>query len=119
MSAVTAKARALSSTPPPEPSSSLALRIRVQPRASRERVLGERDGVVAIALTAPPVDGTANAALLRYVARLLGVPRSRVTLVRGHTGRDKCIAVEGVAAGALRARLLESAASNRLPRDRR
>ena len=83
--------------------------IRVQPRASRDRVLGERDGVLAIALKAPPVDGEANAALVRFVARCLTVATRQVELVRGHTSRQKWIRVEGIEAAVVRAQLLGEA----------
>ncbi len=83
-----------------------ALAVRVTPRSSRNQVLGLRDGVVAIKLQAPPVDGSANAALLAYVAEQLGLPRRTVTLVRGDTSRSKWIAVEGLSAADLQQRLL-------------
>lgn len=83
-----------------------AVVIRLQPRSSRDQVLGERDGAIAIQLQAPPVDGEANAALLRFVARRLGVPPRDVTLVRGATSRSKWIAVQGRSAAQVRAALL-------------
>ncbi|WP_411870748.1 DUF167 domain-containing protein [Vulcanococcus limneticus] len=83
-----------------------AVAIRLQPRSSRDQVLGERDGAIAIKLQAPPVDGEANAALLRFVARRLGVPPRDVTLVRGATSRRKWIAVQGRSAAEVRAALL-------------
>ena len=83
-----------------------ALAVRVTPRSRRNQVLGLRDGVVAIKLQAPPVDGAANAALLAYVAELAGVPRRAVTLVRGDTSRSKWIAVEGFSAAELQHALL-------------
>jgi uncharacterized protein (TIGR00251 family) len=83
-----------------------AVAIRLQPRSSRDQVLGEREGAIAIKLQAPPVDGEANAALLRFVARRLGVPPRDVTLVRGTTSRHKWIAVQGRSAAQVRAVLL-------------
>jgi uncharacterized protein (TIGR00251 family) len=80
--------------------------IRLQPRARRDEVVGERAGAVVIRLTAPPVDGKANAALCTFVARAAGVPPSRVSVVRGQTSRDKVVRVEGVPASFLRAALL-------------
>lgn len=78
------------------------LKIRVQPRAKRDEVVGERDGVIVIRLKAPPVDGKANAALTAFVAKAAGVPRSRVEIVRGATSRQKVIRVSGVAERELR-----------------
>jgi uncharacterized protein YggU (UPF0235/DUF167 family) len=55
-----------------------------------------------VRVTAPPVDGRANEALCRLIARLAGVPPSAVGVVRGHTARDKTVRVEGVDEPALR-----------------
>jgi hypothetical protein len=82
------------------------VRIRLQPRARRDEVVGERAGAIVVRVTAPPVDGRANAALCALVARAAGVSRSRVNLVRGQTSRDKLVRVDGVAEEALRAALL-------------
>jgi uncharacterized protein len=79
--------------------------VRVQPRASRETVGGTREGALVVKLTAPPVDGEANAALARFLARLLGVPPSAVQLVRGAAAREKLVRVAGLRAPEARARL--------------
>jgi uncharacterized protein len=83
------------------------MRVRLQPRAKREEVVGERAGAIVIRVTAPPVDGKANAALCAFLARVAGVPPSRVAVVRGQTSRDKVVRVEGVTTEALRAALLD------------
>ena len=80
--------------------------VRVQPRASADAVIGERQGAIAIRLKAPPVDGEANAALLRFVALRLGVAPRAVALVRGASAREKWIRVEGFTAAAVRTALL-------------
>jgi uncharacterized protein (TIGR00251 family) len=80
--------------------------VRVQPRASADAVIGDRQGAIAIRLKAPPVDGEANAALLRFVARRLGVAPRAVELVRGASSREKWIRVEGLNADAVRTALL-------------
>jgi uncharacterized protein len=77
----------------------------LQPRARRDEVVGEREGAVVIRVTAPPVDGRANEALCRLVAKKAGVAPSRVTVIRGHAARDKTLEVEGVDEAALRAAL--------------
>lgn len=82
------------------------LSVRVQPRAKRSEVAGERGGAVVIRVAAPPVDGKANAALCRFVAEAAGVPRSAVRVVRGESGRDKLLRVEGRDAAAVRRALL-------------
>jgi uncharacterized protein (TIGR00251 family) len=69
--------------------------VQVVPRASRERlgpVVGDR---LKVQLTAPPVDGAANEALRALLARALGVPRARVEILRGETGRKKTVRVRG------------------------
>jgi uncharacterized protein (TIGR00251 family) len=87
-------------------SAAAELRIRLQPRAKREEVVGERAGAIVVRVTAPPVDGRANQALCALVARRAGVAAGRVSVVRGHTGRDKVVRVEGAAADVVRAALL-------------
>jgi uncharacterized protein (TIGR00251 family) len=77
--------------------------VRVQPRSSREGVIGVMDGSLRVALTAPPVDGEANAALVAFLAKKLGVSRRDVVIVQGETGRSKVIEVRGVAAAVVRA----------------
>jgi uncharacterized protein (TIGR00251 family) len=72
------------------------LRVRLQPRARREEIVGPRDGALVVRVTEPPVDGRANAALCRLIARALDVPPSSVTIRRGHSGRDKTVQVDGV-----------------------
>ena len=81
---------------------------RVQPRASRDRVLWMRDGALRVSVTAPPHDGKANAALLELLADTLGVAKSRLRIARGHSSRDKVVAVDGLDAGEVR-RMLEAA----------
>ncbi len=74
----------------------IALRVRVQPRASRNAVLGPHDGATRITLIAPPVEGAANAALLIYLAAMFGVSKRRVTLVSGQASRTKLMRVDGI-----------------------
>lgn len=74
------------------------LRIRLAPRASRNAVLGEHGGALKIALTAPPVEGKANKALVAFLSKQLGVPKGAIEIVSGELSRDKVVAVRGVAA---------------------
>ena len=83
------------------------LAIRVQPRAKRTEVAGEREGAVVIRVSAPPVDGKANEAVRRLIATRLGVPLRAVQIVRGETGRDKVVRVDGVDAKTARRALLD------------
>jgi uncharacterized protein len=82
------------------------LEVRVQPRAKRDEVAGERAGRIVIRVTAPPVDGKANAAVCAFVAARAGVPRSAVEVTRGHGSRDKALRVEGLDAQVVRRALL-------------
>jgi uncharacterized protein (TIGR00251 family) len=77
--------------------------VLVTPRASRERVGPVVDGRLKVAVSAPPVEGEANAAVCALLARALGVARGRVSVARGATGRRKTVRVEGVTADAVRA----------------
>ena len=81
------------------------LSVRLQPRAAKDEIVGERQGRIVIRVTAPPVDGRANDALIRLIARRANLARSRVTIVRGHSARDKAVRVDGVDAATLRAAL--------------
>jgi uncharacterized protein (TIGR00251 family) len=69
------------------------LAVRVQPRASRDRICGVHGDRIKLQLTAPPVEGAANAAVLALIAAWLAVPKRAVSLVRGGTSREKTIAI--------------------------
>lgn len=75
--------------------------VRLQPRASRDELLGTRDGVLVARVCAPPVGGRANEALCRMVARRLDIPRSRVRVALGERSRQKVVEVDGLDAAAL------------------
>ena len=81
------------------------LAVRLQPRAKQDEVVAVRGEQVVIRVNAPPVDGKANAALTAFIAKRAGVPKSSVSIVRGHASRDKVIRVEGVGERQLRAAL--------------
>ena len=74
----------------------VTLSVRVVPRSSREGVAGFEGGVVRVRLNAPPVEGRANAALLKFLAKALGVSRAQLTLVSGETGRNKIVRIAGM-----------------------
>ena len=77
----------------------------VKPRSSQDRIEGEREGALVVRLTAPPVEGEANAALARVLGRALDVPPSSVRLLSGATGRRKRAFVSGVTVAEARSRL--------------
>lgn len=71
----------------------LRLRIFLQPKASRDQIVGLHDNELKIAITAPPVDGAANAHLLKYLSKLFKVPKSSIQLEKGELQRHKQIFV--------------------------
>lgn len=78
--------------------------VRLTPRSSRDAIEGVNEaGTIRARVTAPPVDGAANKALIKLVARSLGVPRSRVSLVGGASSRVKRLRIAGVDAARVEA----------------
>jgi uncharacterized protein len=78
------------------------LTVRLQPRAKRNAIGEERDGVLRVAVAAPPVDGKANAAMCKLIAKQARVPRGRVSVIHGERSREKVVRVEGITPGELR-----------------
>lgn len=74
----------------------ITIEIKVQPRASRNQIVGEQDGSLKIKLTAPPVEGEANQALVDFLASVLDIPRRNVILLKGDSSRNKIIAIKGM-----------------------
>jgi len=73
---------------------SLVLNLHIQPRATKNEIVGPHGERLKIRLTAPPVDGKANSCLLEFLADYCGVARSAVTLLAGTTGRAKRVAID-------------------------
>jgi hypothetical protein len=65
--------------------------VRVQPRASKAVVEDVREGVLRVRLTAPPADGAANEQLIKLMAKYLGVPKSRLAIIKGQASREKVV----------------------------
>ena len=80
----------------------VALDVLVQPRASRARIGPAHGDRIKVAVTAPPVDGAANQAVIDLFARALGVPRRDVAITAGHGSRRKTVAITGVDPEAVR-----------------
>jgi uncharacterized protein len=74
------------------------IEVRLTPRASRDELLGLRDGVLHARVSAPAVAGAANRALCRLLASRVGVAPSRVEVIRGERGRSKLVRVAGLTA---------------------
>jgi hypothetical protein len=81
------------------------LRVKVQPRASRDEVVGVQGDALKVRITAPPVEGAANTRLLTVLAKKLGIPRSRLKLQTGSTSRLKSITIRGISAAEVGQRL--------------
>jgi hypothetical protein len=73
----------------------ITFQVRVNPRARRDAVEGVREGALRVSLTAPPVDGAANKALIALLAKALRVPKRAVEIVRGEGARHKVVRVCG------------------------
>ena len=79
--------------------------VKVHPRAKKNAITGTVGDALKVSLTAPPVDGKANAACMDFFAKLLNVPRSSVTIAAGQSSRNKVIRVAGLSAEELQRRL--------------
>lgn len=77
--------------------SDLLLRCHLQPKASKDEVAGLHGDRIKLRITAPPVDGKANAHLLQWLGKLFKVPKSRVVILQGETGRSKNILIQSPA----------------------
>lgn len=88
------------------------LAIRVQPGARRAGLVGRmQDGTLKVAVTAPPADGRANAAVAELMAEVLGLKSRQVSVVKGATSRAKTIEVDGLSAAAVNERLAQALAA--------
>ena len=81
------------------------LRVHIVPNAKIDCVVGEHGGAVKIKLRARAVEGKANAALIRFLAEQLKLPRQSIALERGHRSRDKLIRIDGLTAEDVRTRI--------------
>jgi hypothetical protein len=75
--------------------------VHLRPRGRRDQLMGMRDGILRARVTAPPVDGKANKALCRLIAKRIGIAPSKVVVIQGEKSRSKIVRVEGVSAAAL------------------
>lgn len=80
--------------------------VQVHPRAKKNAVTGAIGDALKLSLTAPPVEGRANEACIAFLAKLLNVPRSSVTIAAGESSRHKVIRVAGLTAAEVEKRLL-------------
>ena len=82
--------------------------VRVQPRAKKNAITGVMGDALKLSLTAPPVEGRANEAVIDFFAKLLNVSRSSVTIAAGESSRNKVIRVAGMSAREILARFAET-----------
>jgi uncharacterized protein len=87
-----------------ETASGITFAVKVQPRAKKNTIVGELGDALKVALTAPPINGRANQACIKFLADLLNVPRSAVTVVSGESSRNKVIRVTGSTVAVLRSK---------------
>ena len=78
------------------------LHLFIQPKSSKNEVVGIHNGEIKIKITAPPIDGRANEGLIEYLSDLFDVPKRDIILVKGETGRHKTVDIAGVALEAAR-----------------
>jgi len=76
---------------------SARINVYVQPRSSKNEIVGMHGDALKIRLTAPPVDNAANTALIEFIAGKVGVPKANVRVVAGATNRRKVVEIAGVA----------------------
>ncbi len=74
----------------------ITFNVQVIPRAPRNEIVGVQNDALKIRLNAPPVEGRANEALIKFLADVLKIPRAPIELVRGETSRHKVVRVRGV-----------------------
>jgi uncharacterized protein (TIGR00251 family) len=72
------------------------LDVYVQPKSSKNELVGIHQGSLKVKLTAPPVEGEANKECVRFLAKLLGVPKSSIEIVQGHKSRHKTLLIRGL-----------------------
>lgn len=88
------------------------LQLRVYPNAGRNEVSGFTDGILQVRVSAPPVKGKANRELTAFLSQALGVSKGSLTIVKGHTSRNKVIAIDGLSQEDIIKRLLPKPSSS-------
>jgi len=79
-----------------ETTKGLLLPVRAVPRASKNEIQGVHGNALKVRLQAPPVEGKANAALIRFLSNALDIPRSQISIAAGETGRNKAVLFTGI-----------------------
>lgn len=71
-------------------------KVHAKPRASRDKLGGEHNGALQVAVTAPPADGKANAAIIKLLSKALRVSKSSIEIISGQSSREKLVAVDNI-----------------------
>ncbi|HZO39066.1 MAG TPA: DUF167 domain-containing protein [Methylomirabilota bacterium] len=79
--------------------------LRVQPRASRDEIVGWQDAILRLRVSAPPVAGAANTAVVRLLAKALGIAPSAISVVKGLQGRTKIVEIADLSPAEIQSRL--------------
>ena len=91
-----------------ETAKGISFSVKVHPRARKNAITGEVGDALKLALTAPPVEGKANQAVIEFFAELFAIPRSSVTIASGETSRSKIVRIAGVSKPAAEHQLAEN-----------
>jgi uncharacterized protein (TIGR00251 family) len=83
-------------TQPTEKINALVFTVKVVPRASKSEIVGDYDGALKVRIVSPPVDGGANAELVKFLSKTFGVSRSAVEILSGQSARTKQVKISGV-----------------------
>ena len=73
------------------------IRVKVLPRSSKNQIIGKEEGAYRVKLTSAPVDGQANRALIKYLAKTLGLSKRNVNIISGERSRTKRVRIQGLA----------------------
>lgn len=74
------------------------LTLFIQPKASKNEIIGPHNGALKVKIMAPPVDGKANAELVEFLSEILGIPKRQIEILKGETGRNKSVEITGLTA---------------------
>jgi uncharacterized protein (TIGR00251 family) len=98
----------------PVSSGGVRVKLKVIPNAPRDEIVGWRGDALTVKVAAPPVEGKANRALIKFLAEVLGVRPVDVSIVQGETSRSKSVHIAGISAAQARERLKKEGPDHRL-----
>lgn len=81
------------------------LALFIQPKSSKNEIVGPHNGALKIKITAPPVDGKANAELVDFLSEILDIPKRQIEILKGETGRNKSVEITGLTSEQISKRL--------------